>query len=215
MPRAICGSRTPDEVRPKSRAPSQLGAADGASGRRSGQDRPRSDTAAAIGRLAEPRCTGRIEPVRAARRLGQCVRLNPIGVCHVRYHAANARGRRSFRPPDAFLESADGPVHLRPSQQDPHHQSREDPGQVPGRDEVHASARGQPRHGAVRRHQAPGPRDRRRGSGARRHAVRRPALARRHADQLQDRQDLDQAAQGHGDHGLRGAHGADVEEGSR
>jgi hypothetical protein len=33
---------------------------------------------------------------------------------------------------------------------------------------------------------------------ARWHALRRPALAGRHADQLQDRQDLDQAPEGHG-----------------
>ena len=37
----------------------------------------------------------------------------------------------------------------------------------------------------------------RRRSQALRHALRRPALARRHADQLQDRQELAQAAEGH------------------
>ena len=46
----------------------------------------------------------------------------------------------------------------------------------------------QPRHDPLRRHQAPGARDRARGSAALRHAVRRPSLARRHADELQDGQ---------------------------
>ena len=46
-----------------------------------------------------------------------------------------------------------------------------------------------------------------------RHALRRPALARRHADQLQDRQGLAQEAEGHaGDQGSR--HRADDQEGS-
>ena len=50
----------------------------------------------------------------------------------------------------------------------------------------------------VRRHQAPGARDHPRGGPALRHAVRRPPLARRHADQLQDGQAVDQAPEGDG-----------------
>ena len=45
------------------------------------------------------------------------------------------------------------------------------------------------------------------GSAARRHALRRPALARRHADQLQDRQGVAEEAEGNAGPG-RGRHPA-------
>ncbi|CAA9433399.1 MAG: SSU ribosomal protein S2p (SAe), partial [uncultured Ramlibacter sp.] len=112
-------------------------------------------------------------------------------------HARNAGSRCPFRTPDPLLEPQDGPVHLRPSQQDPHHQPGKVASDVPGRDEVRQAAVGQPRHHPDGGHQAPGPRDRLGRSQARRRALRRPALARRHADQLQDGQDLDQAPEGH------------------
>ena len=67
--------------------------------------------------------------------------ISEIDTCQY-YHASNAGSRRPFRPPDPFLEPQDGPVHLRPSQQDPHHQPREDARQVQRGDEVrHASWR--------------------------------------------------------------------------
>ena len=47
-----------------------------------------------------------------------------------------------------------------------------------------------------------------------RRAVRRSSLARRHAHQLQDRQAVDQAPEGHGAHGRRRLARAPVEEGS-
>ena len=50
------------------------------------------------------------------------------------------------------------------------------------------------RHGAVRRHQALGARGDRDRSAALRHAVREPALARRHAHEFQDHPPVDQAA---------------------
>ncbi len=64
-----------------------------------------------------------------------------IGARHVRHHASDAGGRRPLRPPDPLLESEDGRVHLRPAQQDPHRQPREDAADVPGCDEVRAPAR--------------------------------------------------------------------------
>ncbi len=50
------------------------------------------------------------------------------------------------------------------------------------------------RTGAVRRHQAPGERNRRRSRQALRPVLRQPPLAGRHADQLADHLGLDQAA---------------------
>ena len=49
------------------------------------------------------------------------------------------------------------------------------------------------RQGALRRHQALGARGDRQGSGALRHALRQPSLARRHAHQLQDHPSVDPA----------------------
>src|SRR3990172_12905069 len=45
---------------------------------------------------------------------------------HVCIYASNAGSWCAFRTPDPFLESQDGTVHLRPSQQDPHHQPGKD-----------------------------------------------------------------------------------------
>ena len=64
--------------------------------------------------------------------------------------------------------------------------------------QVRPPAGGEQRQHPVRRHQAPGARDPARGGAALPDAVRRPPLARRHADQLQDRQAVDQAAEGNG-----------------
>ena len=89
--------------------------------------------------------------------------LDPtFGVLHVDHDARNAGSRRPFRTPDPLLEPQDGPVHLRPSQQDPHHQSREDAAALRGRDEVHPPAGRQARHDPDGRHQAPGARSDRR-----------------------------------------------------
>src|ERR671922_2048480 len=95
--------------------------------------------------------------------------------------ASNAGSRGPFRTSDPVLEPEDGAVHLRPPQQDPHHQPREDPGAVPGSAQVRAPAGGEPRHDPLRRHQASGARYRARRGAALPDALRRPSLARRHA----------------------------------
>ena len=153
------------------------------------------------GKFADPRTSGcpNVGPAdnrRSVRAIGGSW-SNPEQECrNVRNDASNAGSRGSFRPPDAVLESEDGRVHLRPAQQDPHRQPREDDAALPGGDEVHPPTGLEQGHGAVRRHQAPGARDRRRGSPPLRDAVRRRPLARRHADQLQDGQGVDQAPEG-------------------
>ena len=92
-----------------------------------------------------------------------------------------------------FWNPEDVAVHLRRAQQDPHHQSRADGAAVQAGDRVRAQARGGRRHAAVRRQQARGARGDRDRSAALRHAVREPALARRHAHELQDDSPVDQA----------------------
>ena len=134
---------------------------------------------------------------------------------HVGHDASDAGGGRPFRPPDPLLEPEDGAVHLRPPQQDPHHQPREDPGDVPGGAQVRAPARRQ--QGQRSCSSAPSARRARssREEAQRcRRAVRRLPLAGRHAHQLQDRQAVDQAPEGDGAM-VAGRHArAPVEEGS-
>src|SRR5437016_12140466 len=55
----------------------------------------------------------------------------------VRNDASNAGSRSPLRPPDPILESKDGRIYFRPSQQDPHRQPRKDDGALPGSDEIH------------------------------------------------------------------------------
>ena len=102
-----------------------------------------------------------------------------------------------------YWNPAHGAVHLRRARQDPHHQSRKDAAAVHGRDELHLGPRAEARHDPVRRHQALGARcDQGRGHPLR-HAVRRGALARRHADQLPHGQGLDRSPEGARDDGHR------------
>src|SRR5690606_7111348 len=58
---------------------------------------------------------------------------------HVGNDAANAGSGRSFWTPDPFLEPENGAIYIWPSQQDPYHQSRKNPGDVPGGDELCAA----------------------------------------------------------------------------
>ena len=110
------------------------------------------------------------------------------------HHAPAARGGRAFRPPVAPLEPEDGALHLRLAQLDPHHRPRPDGAAAASGAEDGPRHRRQGRPGAVRRHQAPGvgrDRDRRQALGA---IFRQRALARRHADQLEDDFGVDLAA---------------------
>src|SRR5439155_489433 len=107
----------------------------------------------------------------------------------------------AFRPPDTLLEPEDGGLYLRPAQQDSHRQSGKDDGDVPGGDQIRPPTGHESRHDPFRRHQAPGARYRRRGGAAGEYALRRPPLARRYADELQDRQGVDQAPEGSRDDG--------------
>src|SRR5687768_1478385 len=77
----------------------------------------------------------------------------------VGHDASDAGGGRPFRTPDPLLEPEDGAVHLRPPQQNPYHQPREDPGDVPGGAEVRAPAGREPGQPALRRDQASGTRN--------------------------------------------------------
>ena len=104
-----------------------------------------------------------------------------------------AGGRGPLRPPDAPLEPEDAPVHLRRAQRHPHHRPAEDRGPARARAGVRRRGRGPRRHGAVRGHQEAGPRHRQGSRRVVRHALRPPALARRAADQLPDREQAHQA----------------------
>src|SRR5687767_4206503 len=82
-------------------------------------------------------------------------RPNPQGEESVGNDASDAGSRGPFRTSDPVLEPEDGAVHLRPPQQDPYHQSREDARALPGRAQVRAPARREPRLDPFRRHEAP------------------------------------------------------------
>ena len=107
--------------------------------------------------------------------------------------ASAARSWRALRPPVAPLESEDGGVHLRRPQQHPHHRSRPDRAAAASRAAGGQRHRRQGRPHPVRRHQAAGAGRRRRGGQALGAVFRQFALARRHADQLEDDLGLDQA----------------------
>ena len=103
-----------------------------------------------------------------------------------RHDEATARGRSAFRPPDPPLEPEDEALHLRRAQRHLHHRSQPDPGAGGRRLLLREGSRRRRWRDPVRRHEEadPGPR-----GGVRRgvrHALREPALARRHAHQLPD-----------------------------
>ena len=140
-------------------------------------------------RVIAPRKVPQVPPGQEVAEQGRTRRYNrnrrsvPRGYAH-RVHAPAAGGRHPLRPPDAPLESQDAPLHLCRAQRDPHHRPCPD-GQGPRRGaRVRARDRRPGRHDPVRRHQEAGPgADLRRGHAGR-DAVRQPALAGRHADQL-------------------------------
>ncbi len=110
----------------------------------------------------------------------------------------------SLRPPDPPLEPEDGAVHLRRPQQHPRHRPQPDRAAAAPGSEAGFRHRRQGRPRALRRHQAPGVRHRRRRRAAFGPVLRQLPLARRHADQLEDDLQLDLApAQARRDSGRR------------
>src|SRR3954469_8720318 len=102
------------------------------------------------------------------------------------FHASAVRGWRALWPPIAPLESEDVGLHFRCPQQHPHHRSGADRAAAAPRAAGRQRHRRQGRPHPVRRHQAAGA-GRRGGSRETLGAVfRQFALARRHADQLED-----------------------------
>ena len=105
-----------------------------------------------------------------------------------------ARSRRAFRASDAALGSEDAAVHLHRAQRHPHHRSPADRAPPRRRDDLGPRVRGERRHDHVRRHQEAGPGDDRGRGAPLRHAVRQPPLDGRHADELPDDHQPNQAA---------------------
>src|SRR5712691_13191896 len=118
------------------------------------------------------------------------------GECHAArvFDAPAIGGWRPFRPSVPPLEPEDGAIHLRNPQQYPYHRPRPDGADAaprPGSGQRYGRAR---RAHPVRRDQTPSAgRDRRRGQalGA---ILRQLAMARRHADELEDDLAFDSSA---------------------
>ncbi len=124
---------------------------------------------------------------------------------HGRRHDAGAAGkRRPLRSPDPSLEPEDEALHLHRAQRHLHH--RPAPVAVVHRPRlrVRQGDRRPRRLHHVRGYEEAGPGGHRRAGDARRHAVRQPALARRHAHQLLHRLQAPPAPEGAGAHRLRG-----------
>ena len=103
-----------------------------------------------------------------------------------RHHARSSGGGGPLRTPDPPLESEDEAVHLPRAQRHLHHRPLANA--VDAQPRVRrgqADVARRPRH-SVRRHQEAGAGRRARRGRARRHVLREPALAGRHADQLRD-----------------------------
>ena len=113
-----------------------------------------------------------------------------------RHHAPAARERRPLRTPDPPLEPEDEALHLHRAQRHLHHRPAAVADLHRPRVRVRQGDRRPRRHDPVRRHQEAGPGGHRRAGHPRRHAVREPALARRHADQLPHRHQAHPAPQG-------------------
>src|SRR5882757_1664713 len=111
-----------------------------------------------------------------------------------RVNATDAGSGRPFWTSDPLLEPEDGPFHLWRTQQNPHHQPREDTAAVYGGCELRKERHCRRRHCAFRRHQALGARGCAARGASLRPAVREPALAGRHDDELQDHPPIHQAA---------------------
>ena len=113
-----------------------------------------------------------------------------------RHHEGNARGRCALRAPDPALEPEDEALHPHRAQRALHHRPAADADLHRPRLRLRQGDRRARRHGAVRRHQEAGAGVDRRAGHPRRHALRQPALAGRHAHQLPDRLQAAAAAQG-------------------
>ena len=101
-----------------------------------------------------------------------------------RHDEAAARERRALRAPDPPLEPEDEAVHLQRAQRHLHHRPAAVADLHRPRLRVRQGDRRPRRHRHVRRHQAPGAGAGRPAGDPRGHALRQPALARRHAHQL-------------------------------
>src|SRR6218665_2234072 len=86
--------------------------------------------------------------------IGAGFQTQPMEYFHVRQHARNAGSRCPLRSPNPLLEPQDGPLYLRPPQQDPHHQPGKVAATVPASPEVRPATRGQPSHHFYRQRQA-------------------------------------------------------------
>ncbi len=104
-----------------------------------------------------------------------------------RHHAPAARQRRALRSPDPSLEPEDEALHLHRAQRHLHRRPDADAHLHRLGLRVRQADRGPRRHDPVRRHQEAGPGVHPRAGHPRRHALREPALARRHAHQPPDR----------------------------
>ena len=103
-----------------------------------------------------------------------------------RHDEATARGRGPFRPSDPPLEPEDEALHLRRAQRHLHHRPEPDLGTRRHRLLLRARPRRRRRSDPLRRHEEADPGPGRRIRHRLRHALRQPALARRHAHQLPD-----------------------------
>src|SRR5216684_777573 len=121
----------------------------------------------------------------------------------INFNEGVARSRRSFRAPDQALESKDEGIHLWRTQWDLHRRSPEDSQTFQGRYALRGRNGRAGQERSFRGYQATGPRGYRRGSHSLRAVLRQPALAGRIADQLPDRAEVHQAAQGAGLDGRR------------
>ena len=124
---------------------------------------------------------------------------------HGRRHHPPAPGeRRPLRAPDPSLEPQDEALYLHRAQRHLHHRPAAVADLHRPRVRLRQGHRLPRRPDPVRRHQEAGPGGHLRAGHPGRDAVRQPALAGRHADQLPHRHQADPAAQGAGGHGLRG-----------
>ncbi len=146
------------------------------------------------------RPTGTDKPRTPAPRRTHCVaarRATQRSTAHGRRHDAGAAGeRRPLRSPDPSLEPEDEALHLHGAQRHLHHRPPAVAELHRPRLRVRQGDRCPRRQRPLRRHQEAGPGGHRRAGDPRGHAVRQPALAGWHADQLLDRLQASAAPQG-------------------
>src|SRR5215472_17774731 len=113
-----------------------------------------------------------------------------------RNHNERASGSwRSFRPPDAALESEDERVYFRRTKRNSHHRSAEDSKDVPRSGAVYRRSDSAGQKRPFPGDQTPGAGGDCRRSAALWDVLCEPPLARGHADQLGDTPKIDQAAE--------------------